>query len=166
MLDSSFFILLWLVVYFCYDQLNFNRITLFFTGFAFSLHLLGRFGFFYKNFFGYHFDVYTHTFASFAMIIFVYFALEKRLQIKSRFLFFVILLLLNLGVSTVGEFVEFTGTLMVEDGQGFIALESDDSPNPKFSSDYWDTMTDLLHNTLGALIGILFLLIVPKKYFV
>jgi len=164
-LDSLLFITFLAIIYFFYHKLRFNLITLFFSGLAMSLHLLGRFGFFQKQFFGLNYDVYTHFFASFALVMVLYFYLTPYINIKNKFLLFLILVVLNLGFATIGEFIEWGGTLYVVNGEGFIGLEAESNGNPKFSADYWDTMTDLARNALGAILGAIFLSLLPKKYF-
>ena len=54
----------------------------------------------------------------------------------------------------MGEFVEFGGTLFLKDGQGLLGIEGEAGPYTNVSIDYWDTMTDLLANALGSIIGI------------
>ena len=131
-----------------------------------SLHELGRFGFFSKQFFWINWDIYAHFVGSFAVAILIYCGLKTRVRLyeKGFFKYFLLVVfLVSIGVALVGEFIEFGGTLFLENGQGLLGLESEAGPFESVSTDYWDTMSDLLANAVGSIIGIMFSLLFLDK---
>jgi len=157
--DSILFITLSSLFFFYYEKLNLNLFSYLIINVAMSLHELGRFGFFSMQFFNVNWDIYTHVIGSIAIAILIYSALKSRVRLYEKgFLkyFLLIVFLASIGIALVGEFVEFGGTLFLEDGQGLLGLESEAGPFENVSIDYWDTMTDLLANAAGSIIGIIF----------
>jgi len=63
----------------------------------------------------------------------------------------------------VGEFIEFSGTIFLKDGQGLLGLESEAGPFSNVSIDYWDTMSDLAMNATGGILGILYSALLNRK---
>ena len=127
-----------------------------------SMHELGRFGFYGMQFFGINWDIYTHATISFAMAIVLYHALLDRIRLDRKWICLIIFLL-TIGIALLGEFIEFSGTIFLKDGQGLLGLESEAGPFSNVSIDYWDTMSDLVMNALGGILGILFSALLNRK---
>lgn len=155
---SAFFLTM---LYRYYDNLNLNTASFVFMGIGMSLHELGRFGFYGKQFFGINWDIYTHTVGSFAMAIILYYALFNRIKLNRKWICLIIFLL-TIGIALVGEFIEFSGTIFLKDGQGLLGLESEAGPFANISIDYWDTMSDLAMNATGGILGILYSVILNR----
>jgi len=166
--ECILFIAILIIMYKYYKELNIIPLTFFCSGLAMSLHLLGWFGLFSQKFLGLNFDVYTHFFASFAVTLILYFALKDIIKFDKKWssgLFVMLILFTNIGLSVMGEFVEFTGEITTTNGRDFLGLESESSPYLKLGDDYWDTITDLMHNFIGSIAGLAAILFLPKRYY-
>jgi hypothetical protein len=150
------------IFYRYYDDLKFDAASFIFIGIGISLHELGRFGFYGMQFFGINWDIYTHTVSSFAMAVILYNILPGRISLGRKWVCLIIFLL-TIGIALVGEFIEFSGTIFLKDGQGLLGLESEAGPFSNVSIDYWDTMSDLAMNAAGGIIGILYSVILRRK---
>jgi len=157
---SAFFLTLF---YIYYSDLNFDAASFVFMGIGMSMHNLGRFGFYGKQVFGLNWDIYTHTVISFAMAVVLYNALLRRINLNKKWIYLIIFLV-TIGIALVGEFIEFSGTIFLKDGQGLLGLESEAGPFSHVSIDYWDTMSDLAMNALGGILGILYSAILNRKF--
>lgn len=149
------------IFYRYYENLKFDIASFVFMGIGMSLHELGRFGFYGKQFFGINWDIYTHTVSSFAMAIILYNILSDRIRLGRKWICLIIFLL-TIGIALVGEFIEFSGTIFLKDGQGLLGLESEAGPFANISIDYWDTMSDLAMNATGGILGILYSVILNR----
>jgi len=157
---SAFFLTLF---YIYYSDLNFDAASFVFMGIGMSMHNLGRFGFYGKQVFGLNWDIYTHTVISFAMAVVLYNALLRRINLNKKWIYLIIFLV-TIGIALIGEFIEFSGTIFLKDGQGLLGLESEAGPFSHVSIDYWDTMSDLAMNALGGILGILYSAILNRKF--
>jgi hypothetical protein len=149
---SAFFLT---TFYLYYDNLKFDTASFVFIGIGMSMHELGRFGFYGMQFFGINWDIYTHAAISFAMAIILYNVLPGRISLGRKWICLIIFLL-TIGIALLGEFIEFGGTIFLKDGQGLLGLESEACPFSNVSIDYWDTMSDLVMNAAGGILGILY----------
>ena len=155
--DSVLFMIFASLFYFYQKKLNLTVFTYALIIIGMALHDFGRFGFYSQQFFGINWDIYTHVIGNIGIAMLVYFALKTRVNLKEKgffkyFLLFVFLI--SLAIALIGEFNEFGGTLFLKDGQGLLGIEGEAGPYENVSIDYWDTMTDLLANALGSIIGI------------
>jgi len=150
------------IFYLYYDNLKFDIASFIFIGIGMSMHNLGRFGFYGKQFLGINWDLYTHTAISFAMAVILYNALIERIKLGKKWICLIIFLV-TIGIALVGEFIEFSGTIFLKDGQGLLGLESEAGPFSNVSIDYWDTMSDLAMNATGGILGILYSILVNRK---
>ncbi|HLD12387.1 MAG TPA: hypothetical protein VJB87_02215 [Candidatus Nanoarchaeia archaeon] len=156
--DSTKFIIITLILYKYYDHLRLNHFSHLGIISAMVLHSLGRFGAFNWTII-FPWDVITHFVASYFITLLLYQALPQ-LQTKKGLL---IILLASIGIATIGEFIEFGGAIHSPNGQGILGVESKGSPIPWLSPDYWDTMKDLVINTLGSIICIITLFFTQKN---
>lgn len=187
--DSFLFMGLATILYFSYNKLNMNWLSFLLINIVMSMHELGRFGFFGMQFFGVNYDLIMHFFSAFVLANIYYFALIKWMNLKEKHvhkILLVIVLLLCLGTSVLGEFLEFGGEMFIRGGQGFLGVEPElvsDSligvnpatynnasiiesqivvPQATPFDNYYDTLTDLLANACGAIIS----LILIQAYYV
>jgi len=156
---SAFFLT---IFYLYYNNLKFDNASFIFIGIGMSMHELGRFGFYGMQFFGINWDIYTHAAISFAMAIILYNALLARIRLDRKWICLIIFLL-TIGIALIGEFIEFSGTIFLKDGQGLLGLESEAGPFRNVSIDYWDTMSDLAMNALGGILGIIYSALLNRK---
>jgi uncharacterized membrane protein YjdF len=160
--DSVVCIFFLTIFYVYYNDLKFDVSSFIFIGIGMSLHEMGRFGFYGRQIIGINWDMYTHAVISFAMAVVLYNALLERMKLGRKWICLIIFLL-TIGIALVGEFIEFSGTIFLKDGQGLLGLESEAGPFPNVSTDYWDTMSDLAMNAAGAIIGIIYSLFSRPK---
>ncbi|MFC1697148.1 hypothetical protein ACFL1H_02350, partial [Nanoarchaeota archaeon] len=159
------FIIFAVCFYFYYKTLNSNLFSYLLIHIAMVLHMLGRFGFYAMKVFGINYDYIVHVLAGISLGLFVYFALVNRIK-KVHFLWFLIIVfLISSGIGLLGEFVEFGGTLWWEHGQGLLALDAEAGPYDHVSNDYWDTMSDMVANSVGIIFGIIVAVLLRKYYF-
>lgn len=145
-----------------YDNLKLDTASFVFIGIGMSMHELGRFGFYGTQFFGINWDIYTHAAVSFAMAIILYHALLDRIKLDRKWICLIIFLV-TIGIALLGEFIEFSGTIFLKDGQGLLGLESEAGPFSNVSIDYWDTMSDLAMNATGGILGIFYSALLNRK---
>jgi len=150
--DSVAFILLTLFLYVFYRRLHLDSFTFFVLVIAFVLHDLGAFRFYASPPVPFDWDVVTHVFGIFAVTVFLY-NLMLSLTEKHHALLFFIVILAGLGVGVLIEFVEFVGFLTTGFGEGFLGRGFGDYDPMIVSSDYIDTIQDMLWNLVGAVIG-------------
>ena len=152
-----------LTIFFRYfDDLKFDTASFVFIGIGMSMHELGRYGFYGMQFFEINWDIYTHAAISFAMAIVLYHALLDRIRLDRKWICLIIFLL-TIGIALLGEFIEFSGTIFLKDGQGLLGLESEAGPFSNMSIDYWDTMSDLAMNAAGGILGIFYSALLNRK---
>jgi uncharacterized membrane protein YjdF len=146
------FIIFATLFYWLFNRINMNVLIFTGLGIAMVLHSMGRFGFFNITVAGLPWDVLTHFISSFFTTLALFKFLEKSNISYGRQVF--IVLMSGIGIATTGEFLEFFGAIRTPDGQGLLGTEAKGSPVEWLSPDYWDTMKDLVINTLGILTGI------------
>ncbi|MDO8628219.1 MAG: hypothetical protein Q7R56_00510 [Nanoarchaeota archaeon] len=147
--DSIKFIIITLLIYHYHNKLHLTPFTYAFLLIVMILHDLGRFGAFNWDILNLPWDVITHFLASYAITLALYQALPQLTGFWGK----LIIILASIGIATLGEFVEFAGATQTPNGQGILGVESRGSPIPWLSPDYWDTMKDLVLNTLGTIIA-------------
>jgi uncharacterized membrane protein YjdF len=147
------FIILATLFYLLFYKINMNVLIFTGLGIAMVLHCMGRFGFFDMTVAGIPWDVLTHFISSFFTALALFKLLEKNNLSYGLQVF--IVMLSGIGIATLGEFLEFFGATRTPDGQGLLGTEAKGSPIAWLSPDYWDTMKDLVMNTLGILTGII-----------
>lgn len=155
--DSILFLVFSTLTYIYYKKLNLNPIVYFIFNIGMGLHLLGRFGFYRMQFFGVNWDIYTHVIGSIGTALLIYSGLSTRVNLKEKGFFkyfLVIVFLVSVGIALMGEFMEFGGTLFLKNGQGLLGIEGEAGPFKNVSTNYWDTVTDLVANSAGSIIGI------------
>lgn len=180
--DSFLFIGFATLLYFSYNKLNMNWFSFVLINIVMSMHELGRFGFFGMQFFGVNYDLIMHFSSAFALANIYYFALIKWMNLKEKHvhkILLVIVLLLCLGTSVLGEFLEFGGEMFIRGGQGFLGVEPELVSNALIGvnpatynnistievqaalppvapfDNYYDTLTDLLANACGAITSLI-----------
>lgn len=146
------FIIFVTLFYWFFNKINMNLLIFVGLGIVMVLHSMGRFGFFDKTVAGIPWDVLTHFISSYFTALAIFKFLEKSNLARGWQIF--IVLMSGIGIATIGEFLEFFGAIQTPDGQGFLGTEAKGSPIAWLSPDYWDTMKDLVMNTLGILTGI------------
>lgn len=151
--DSAVFILLTLFLYLFYRRLRLDSFTFFVIVIAFALHDLGAFRFYASPPVPFDWDIVTHVFGIFAATVFLYTILHRITSgIQNTFLFFIVVLA-GLGVGVVIEYIEFYGFITTGFGEGFLGRGFGDYDPAIVSSDYIDTIQDMIWNLVGAVIG-------------
>lgn len=150
--DSIKFIVLISLFYFFFEKLNLSDFIFISLGIAMVLHELGRFGLFNVDVWILPWDVITHFFSSFVIVLALFRVLEKT-DMPSGWKA-VLVFCSALGLATLGEFLEFFGAVRTPDGRGILGVEARISPISWLSADYWDTMKDLVFNAVGGLFGL------------
>lgn len=162
----------WLSLAFLIFVIAVNRwLRLGLTGFillnlALLTHNLGAYGLYTTTYLGLGFDKYQHFLSSGVAAYIVFNFLAHKLHVSKHtttnntlvddhtttLVILVIASVTLLGVSI--EFLEFSGYALFGEGEG-VLLAGDADSTPLYGGDgnYVDTITDLLANTLGAIIG-------------
>ena len=168
--DSIIIFIIMTLLYVSYDRLNQNPISYLMMLLALALHNAGVFGFYYKSPLGYfdpiweqhisphpfQWDHITHIFSGIALSL-LFFSFFKKFftedKLHNFFITFSIFLIAQ-GVGAIGEIYEFAGYFFVGEGEGATGRGAGDYSLYWISSDWINTMLDLVYNFLGALIGI------------
>ena len=175
--ESLFFIAF---IFLCLWQWNNMKLT--HTSFslliiALFLHCAGVFGFYSESPLPFAWDHVTHFFGIFAVNIFLFHFFEDRLQkgktFNNLFVLFIVLLA-SLGVGSLIENIEFSGYTFLGEGEGVLYfgvgdgtlssnMEAIDTDMMNFAGGGWfNAMWDLVFNLLGAITGVIVMLLYKK----
>ncbi|MDO8555747.1 MAG: hypothetical protein Q7R96_01060 [Nanoarchaeota archaeon] len=159
--DTTIFIFITLFFYHTYEKRQIKPYHYILLNTIMIMHSLGRFGAFNWTIWLFHWDVITHIAASFVITLFFnHFLRNANLSTTNKYL---LLIIISLGIATIGELTEFAGAVTTPNGQGILGVESRGSPIPWLSPDYWDTMKDLVMNGVGTLLSLASIIIIEHK---
>lgn len=180
--DSIIILIIMTILYLSYDKLNQNIASYLFMLLALSLHNMGVFGFYYKSPLRYfdpiweqhisphpfQWDHITHLFSGIALSM-IFFSFFKRFFTEDKLHnFFIILSIFFIaqGIGSIGEIYEFAGFFLIGEGEGATGRGAGDYSLYWISSDWINTMLDLVYNFIGALIGlgISYLVYIKKSF--
>ena len=178
--DSIIIFIIMTLLYILYDKLNQNPLSYLIMLLALALHNAGVFGFYYKSPLGYfdpiweqhisphpfQWDHITHLFSGIALSLLFFSFFKKFFTEDKLHNFFIILsiFLIAQGIGAIGEIYEFAGYFFVGEGEGVTGRGAGDYSLYWISSDWINTMLDLVYNFLGALIGIGLCYLFYKKH--
>ncbi len=151
--DSIIFIALTLVLYILYDHLKLDSFTFLMLVIAFALHDMGAFRFYANPPVPFDWDIVTHVFGIYAATLSLYNLILAFAKKTHHSMLFFLIILAGLGVGVLIEFVEFYGFITTGFGEGFLGRGFGDYDPAIVSSDYIDTMQDMLWNLVGAVVG-------------
>ena len=164
MFFSTFIITL---AYILFNKLKLNNLTFFLTCFSIMIHNLGAFGLYSTGFLGIPYDYITHFIGLFtatliiANLLFGYLGKDTP---SKKLPFFLIIFIAGLGVGSIIETIEFSGYLTWGIGEGFFqfgagdygGLEDLNNMQTIVGGGYFDTMEDLIVNSIGSLLATTF----------
>jgi len=167
-LDSIAMILISTIILLLSKKLKLTPEGFFFLHFGLLLHNLGSFGLYAENLgsFGYDNLVHLTTTMSLGYVFFNFLSrkltIRKDLDSKNHILeykiimFFLVIASVTL-FATLTEVVEFGGFLYLGDGEGlfFIGIGDSNIEGGSIDGQFVDTMTDILVNFLGSIIGVI-----------
>jgi len=173
--DTLFFIALVLFFYFTYDRWNLNLPIYTLIILSFVLHSAGIFGWYFKSPIGIQWDHITHFVPILAFtMLFFQFAVQfmDRKLTKKTWLVIAFVLLAGMGIGTVIELIEFSGFVVFGFGEGALLWGAGDGiPGQTIEGiptveaieahggGWFNTMWDLVWNTLGGLLALLIMII-------
>ena len=173
--DSVFSILIILFCFWKYDKLKLNKTIFILIILSFFLHNAGVFGFYGESPFPIAWDHITHFVGIFTAAIFFFNFLKDHFKESKKMhngMLLFIILLAALGIGSLVENIEFAGYLFLGEGEGALyfgqgdAVPGVDTDMLNFAGGGWfNTMWDLVVNFLGALTGILSMLLYKKITF-
>ena len=134
--------ILWLV-YFLRNRLALHPLHFGLFAAALLLHNLGALGYYRREFFGFEFDLFVHSYFGFVAGFVLYRALGRFYGLAGWRLW-VAVALLTLGIGGVHELVEWSTTLAMGPERGMLKIDP---------SDPFDTQKDLANNLAGALLA-------------
>ena len=168
--DSIIIFIIMTILYLSYDKLNISPSSYAMMLIALALHNAGVFGFYYKSPLRYfdpvweqhisthpfQWDHITHIFSGTAisMLFFDYFKrFFNKDKLNNFFIIFSVFLIAQ-GIGAIGEIYEFAGYSLIGEGEGATGRGAGDYSMYWISSDWINTMLDLVYNLFGASIGI------------
>ncbi len=151
--DSLTFIGLIIFLYVFYRKLHLDTFTFCMLAIAFALHDLGAFRFYANPPVPFDWDIVTHVFGVYAATIFLYNIISSLTRGTHHSLLFFVVILAGLGAGVIIEFIEFYGFITTGFGEGFLGRGFGDYDPNIVSSDYIDTIQDMIWNLVGAVIG-------------
>tara|TARA_Y100000310_G_C20694263_1_gene824382 strand:- start:1095 stop:1730 length:636 start_codon:yes stop_codon:yes gene_type:complete len=160
--DSMFMMLILTVLFFSYNTLKLKPWIYLSVTFAFLLHNLGMFGYYAASPISLQWDHLTHLVGEFVAGIAVYnyfYAagiLNRKKTKTEKFTLLMFIVFAAIGVGVIVEFMEFWGYFYVGEGMGIFAHGIGDINTEFMNSEWFNTMFDLIYNTAGALLGVLF----------
>jgi hypothetical protein len=166
------FMIIILFFYITYNQWNLNLPV--YTVLIISLipHSLGFMGFYFNSPLPIAWDHLTHILPCFAFSLFFFqylkqFMFKKLFTTKTIFLIFVVILAAS-GIGVIIELFEFSGFLINGFGQGALAFGAGDACQGQlvstieeidaFGGGWFNTMYDLIWNSIGILLGVLLMI--------
>ncbi|MBW2973422.1 hypothetical protein KY346_03450 [Candidatus Woesearchaeota archaeon] len=171
--DMIGFIVLTIFFYFTYKKWNLNLpiYTMLIVGFI--PHALGFMGFYLDTPIGLAWDHFTHIMPIFAFGLlffnFLYQWMDRKLFTKKTIFLILVVLLAASGVGVVIELIEFSGFLVYGFGEGALAFGAGDACTGQLVSTFeeidaygggwFNTMYDLIWNSLGALSAVLLMIL-------
>lgn len=138
-------------------------------------HNLGSFDFYAKTWGIFGYDNFVHLFASLVAGYILFNFIARKLHIKKNKTChetvvdehkWVIIILVIAAVAMLGTFielVEFGGFMFLGQGEGLFFTGSGDVTPDDLAGQYTDTMSDILVNTVGSIIGVLIFYYVQYK---
>lgn len=159
--DNLIFIAFALIAFFGYKKLNFNYPTILGINAYMIIHGLGVFDFYNLNILGIPYDKIVH-FSGFFLLTGI-FALWHEDEMRDKawktgaFIF-----LAALGIGATIEVAEYTGFLILGEGDGFFFFGAGDGSDWKFNGSWENAMTDLVANMVGSLAA-LFTVCTPRS---
>ena len=172
--DMIAFIILSVFFYFTYEKWNLNLPIYTMLILGFIPHALGFMGFYGSTPIGLQWDHLTHLMPIFAFTLLFFNYLNqwmdrKLFTFKTLFLIFVVLMAAS-GVGVVLELIEFSGFMVYGFGEGALAFGTGDAgPGQLVTSveeieaygvGWFNTMYDLVWNSIGAISAILIMIII------
>ncbi|MBN1645213.1 hypothetical protein JW851_04230 [Candidatus Woesearchaeota archaeon] len=170
--EMIIFIILIVFLYITYNRWNMNLPIYTVLILSFIPHSLGFMGFYFSSPLPIAWDHFTHICPCFAFAMFFFqylkqFMPKKLLTTKSIFLIFIIILAAS-GIGVIIELFEFSGFLINGFGEGALAFGAGDACEGQLVSTFeeidaygggwFNTMFDLLWNSLGVLFGVLLMM--------
>src|SRR3989344_9622307 len=173
--DSLFSILVIIFCFFYSEKLKLPKISFCLVIFALFLHNAGIFGFYGSSPVSLPWDHVTHFVGLFAVGIFFFNYFKNQINFNhlcsfSNFFILFIILLASLGIGSLIENIEFTGYLTLGNGEGGLMYGEGDGIIDIADTDminiagggWFNAMRDLVVNLLGALLGILIMVLSEK----
>jgi hypothetical protein len=172
--DMIGFIVLTVFFYFTYEKWNLNLpiYTLLILGFI--PHALGFMGFYLNTPIGLAWDHFTHITSMFAFGLlffnFLYQWMDRKFFTQKTIFLILVVLLAASGVGVVIELIEFSGFLVYGFGEGALAFGAGDACTGQLVSTFeeidaygggwFNTMYDLIWNSMGALAAVLIMILI------
>ena len=172
--DMIAFIVLTLFFYFTYDKWNLNLpiYTMLIAGFI--PHALGFMGFYLNTPIGLAWDHVTHFLPIFGFALlffnFLYQWMDRKFFTQKTIFLIIVVLLAASGIGVVIELVEFSGFLVYGFGEGALAFGAGDACTGQLVSTFeeidaygggwFNTMYDLIWNSIGAITAVLIMTII------
>jgi uncharacterized membrane protein YjdF len=164
--DLIFSLVILVILYFIYQKCKLTSITYSLVSLSLFIHNLGAFGFYSNPPLGIPYDYVTHFLGIFTVTLLIANVLSSKLKkhdIVLDFIVFLIIFLAGLGIGSIVETMEFTGLLIWGEGEGFFqfgagdyeGLNNQDTLQKIVGGGYFDTMEDLIVNSLGALSAVI-----------
>jgi len=136
--------LIW-VVYFLREKLALRPSHFALFAFAVMFHDLGTFGFYRGMFAGLRFDSYVHFLFGLVAGLILYHTFQERLGLSRRAAMIIVPIFV-LGLGGIHEMFECFTTILLGPEKGMLKMRPDEP---------FDTQKDLMNNTLGALVAVL-----------
>jgi len=167
--EMVIFIFLAVFLYFTFDKWNLNLPVYAILMLSFIPHCLGFMGFYLNSPLPIAWDHFTHVLPCFAFSLFFFqflrqFMSKKLLTAKSVFLILVVILAAS-GIGVIIELFEFSGFLIYGFGEGALAFGAGDACTGQlvstieeidaYGGGWFNTMYDLIYNSIGVLFGVL-----------
>ncbi len=161
-----------LFFYFTYNQWNLNLPIYTIIILSFIPHCVGFMGFYFRSPLPFAWDHFTHILPCFAFALFFFqflckFMDKKILTTKTIFLIFVVILAAS-GIGVGIELFEFSGFLIYGFGEGALAFGAGDACEGQlvstieeidaYGGGWFNTMYDLIYNSIGVLAGVLLMI--------
>lgn len=170
--EMIIFIILILFLYITYNHWNLNLPIYTMIILSFIPHSLGFMGFYLNSPLPIAWDHFTHIWPCFAFALFFFQFLKKHMDKKlltTKTIFLILIVILAASGIGVGiELFEFSGFLINGFGEGALAFGAGDACNGQlvstieeidaYGGGWFNTMYDLIWNTIGVLAGVLIMI--------
>lgn len=157
--DFIFLMLMLWAVFFLRDRINLHPLHYGLLSAFLLLHFLGMFDLYQTFPLGLEYDHWVHGYFGFVAALIV-FRGYHHYKLYSPTFIIVATLVVILGFSAFHEIFEYTGAMLLGEGEGVLFVGAGDI-------DEWDTQKDMVNNVIGGLLGLacyyLFAFLFPGK---
>lgn len=165
-IDATFSITILIIFFFLVKKFEIRTVSILLFNMALMLHNLGGFGAYQWRVGWFEWDLLVHSFSSLVAGFIIAEAISRRLHLRKgklekftvvdehKVLTIILVVSLVIMLGMVIELMEFIGYNYLGSGEGLFFFGYGDFGIGDYAKEYFDVMTDIIANIVGALLGV------------